>query len=353
MPKKVLIINKAQFGYHTDYDKYCEYLRDDFSVTYFCFDSGHKRLEMDSVIVKYVSTKGNRTIRGFRFMLEAIFQILNFKGIIFVHYFESCQFLKYIFPKKKMILDIRTLSINPNAEERMKYDRKLSVATRKFDFTTIISEGLREKLKLKSDQSAILPLGADIISSTNKDFSKEIRLLYVGILNGRNIAQTIVGLSIFLKNNPNIHITYDIVGDGKEIENLKSLVLEESLTHMVKFHGWIPHFQIKPFFDNCTVGISYVPMTEYYENQPVTKTYEYILSGLICIATNTYENKLVVNKKNGVLCNDNPESFAHALEKTFRNRRNYTSSEIRESLQDHTWSEIIKKSLVPLLNGYF
>jgi len=42
----------------------------------------------------------------------------------------------------------------------------------------------------------------------------------------------------------------------------------------------------------------------YYDCQPATKTFEYILSGMVCIATSTYENKKLINNINGVLCND-------------------------------------------------
>ena len=114
----------------------------------------------------------------------------------------------------------------------------------------------------------------------DKDFSKEIKLLYVGTLNGRNINQTIFGLSLFLENNPEIkNITYDIIGDGdkNELSDFKVLIQQNNLNNIITLHGRIPHFQLKPFFDSCTVGLSYVPMTEYYEHQPVTKTYEYIL----------------------------------------------------------------------------
>jgi hypothetical protein len=39
MKKKLLIINKIQFGYHTDTFKYCQYLKDEFDITYICFDA--------------------------------------------------------------------------------------------------------------------------------------------------------------------------------------------------------------------------------------------------------------------------------------------------------------------------
>lgn len=352
MPKKILIINKAQFGYHTDYYKYCEYLRDEYNVTYLCFDSGHEKLVMEDVKVKYVSNKGSRTVRGVRFILQTLVNLFSFKGIVFIHYFEKCELLKRLFPKKKMVLDIKTLNISPNLNIRQKYDNALKKATSYFDFVTIISEGLRNKLGLNHDKSAILPLGADVISTVDKDFGNEIKLLYVGTLNGRNIDQTILGLSLFLENNPEIKkITYDIIGDGdkSELSDLKVLIEQNNLNDIVRLHGRIPHFKLKPFFDSCNVGVSYVPITNYYNHQPPTKTYEYILSGLFCIATSTHSNKELITEDNGILIEDNPEEFANALE-FIHNNKNFDSDKIRNTLLESTWKGIIDNILIPILN---
>jgi len=351
MRKKILIINKSQFGYLTDYYKYCEYLRDEFDVTYLCFDVGNKKLQMENVNIKYVSNKGIKLIRGIRFVINAFSQALTFNGIIFINYFENCQLLKILLPWKKMILDIRSLSINPNNKIRAIQNKKIKKATKYFNFTTIISEGLRKQINLDIKKSEILPLGADAISTTKKNFGNSIHLLYVGTLNGRNINQTIEGLSIFMKRNPEItNISYHIVGDGKELPELKKIVSEIGLNNVITLYGRIPHFELQPFFDKCNIGGSYIPMTEYYAFQPPTKTFEYILSGMVCIATDTNENRLLISKENGVLCEDNPESFANALDYVYYNRQNYNSETIRNSLKDYTWENIVNKYLIPILN---
>lgn len=41
-------------------------------------------------------------------------------------------------------------------------------------------------------------------------------------------------------------------------------------------------------------------MTEYYDSQPPTKTFEYALSGLYVLATKTRENEKVITNDNGV-----------------------------------------------------
>jgi len=122
------------------------------------------------------------------------------------------------------------------------------------------------------------------------------------------------------------------------------------MNNVITLYGRIPHFELQPFFDKCNIGVSYIPMTEYYEFQPPTETFEYILSGMVCIATDTNENRLLISKENGVLCEDNPESFANALDYVYYNRQNYNSETIRNSLKDYTWENIVNKYLIPILN---
>jgi len=350
MQSKILIINKAQFGYHTDYYKFCEYLAKYFDVNYFCFDTGNKKINIDNINVNYISYRYNKIFRGLRFILKAILTIYNFDGIILINYFENCQILKILFPKKKIILDIRTLSVNTDNKKRIKMDNKIKRSTKYFDHVTIISKELGDKLQIDEKKISVVPLGADIISDTKKEFSR-LNLLYVGTLDGRNIYQTIEGLEKFMEKHSYFkEIKYDIIGDGKPYNDLKKLIIQKKLENIVTLYGRLPHFELQPFFDKNNIGVSYVPMTDYYQFQPPTKTYEYILSGMVCMATNTFENAKVINKENGILHEDNSESFANALEYIFLNRQNYNSDKIRNSLKDYTWENIVNKYLIPVFD---
>lgn len=351
MKNQILIINKAQFGYFTDYYKYCEYLKDEYHVKYICFDSGKRKLSIEGVNVTYVSSRGSKITRGIRFFLHVLLQAFMFNGIIFINYFDNCHYLKKVLPWKKMILDIRTLSVKESDQHRKINDLKLKKACTQFDFITIISQGLREKLELKLENSAILPLGSDIISTSNKKF-ESLNLLYVGILSNRNISQTIKGLSIFCQNYPHINnVTYDIVGDGNEFKEIKHLVKSLNLSGKVTLHGRIPHFELKPYFDKCNIGISYVPITDYYDHQPVTKSYEYILSGLFCMATSTYCNRQIISADNGILIDDTPEDFAEAINKIYKQRDSINSNTIRNTLLNNTWDNIVSNHFIPILKN--
>tara|TARA_R110002051_G_C8558213_1_gene473763 strand:- start:164 stop:796 length:633 start_codon:yes stop_codon:yes gene_type:complete len=198
----------------------------------------------------------------------------------------------------------------------------------------------------------ILPLGSDILSTTNKLFN-DLNLFYIGTLDGRNIHQTIYGLKLFLDRNnySAINLNYNIVGYGTEvIENLiKKAIKDTGLQKKVVFHGRKTHEEAKYFFDYCNVGVSYVPMTEYYDCQPPTKTFEYIKAGMVCIATETQENKKIVNADNGFLCKDTAEDFCNALAEIARNFNKWDSNTIRKTLVDYNWeniSENLKKYIL-------
>lgn len=348
--KRLLIIDKHPFGSITDIHKWCEYLRNDYSITMLCFDTGREKMPMDGIKFKYVNYNGNFAIRGMRFLLTALWNALFFNGKIMVVYFENCQWLKYLLPLKKMIVDIRTLSVSTNAEQRKKYDTLLSKACRHFDMITAISEGVKEKLDLPNKHIEILPLGSDVISKKQKDFSS-LKLLYVGTFAGRDLHKTIEGFTQFCKEYPDINISYDIIGSGfnNELEEYKTLAATLNVTDKITFHGRLPYNQLKPFFDKCNIGVSFVPMTDYYDAQPPTKTFEYILSGLYTIATATSSNKELITTENGLLIHDSATDFANALSRIWKIHTKLNEQQIRQSLEKYSWKSIVNDILKPIL----
>ncbi len=351
MNKKLLIINKAQFGYHIDTYKYCENLNKDFDITYIGFNMGIEKLTIPNVKVIYVSSKGHLIIRGIRFLLITLFKSLFHHGLIFVVHFSGSQLFRPLNMFKKMILDIRTLSVSDSDQIKQKYNKELKENIKYYQHITVISEGIKDKLNLK-EKFTILPLGADIISNVDKNWNT-IKMLYVGTLSGRELEKTILGLRLLLDSHPEIAITYDIVGDGfnDEINQLRSKIEELNLNNEITLHGRIPHNKLKPYFDKCNVGISFIPLKEHFQHQPPTKSFEYILSGLFCLATNTIANRQIINKNNGMLIDDNPKDFCDGLNSLIENSPIFNSKTIRQSAEQHTWNRVIKMNLLPLLKN--
>lgn len=348
----ILIIQQHQFGYLTDSYKWCEYLKSKYNITLLCYDMGKERIPMEGIRIKYFNTKGNRYTRGIRFLLICLWNILRNNGTTIIVYFKKCEWLKRLLPFKKMIVDIRTLSVSPNVTQRNKHDVPLRNACRYFDVITVISEGIKQKLNLPNKNIKILPLGSDIISTQKKSYLP-FKLFYVGTLSNREMEKTIDGFELFIKNNPTIEASYDIVGDGVQDELRKLIEYTNSkkkdIASKITFHGRLPYNQLQPFFDNCNIGISFVPITDYFDCQPPTKTFEYILSGLYTIATATKSNKEVITSDNGILINDTPNAFANALECIAKHYEDIKEENIRKSLANYTWDKIVSTQLEPLL----
>lgn len=347
--KKILFIDNNQFGYLIDTYSYCLYLKDKYNITYLCFKKKEKCIDLDNINIIYVSYKGNKVVRGCRFFLYAIFNMIFFKGFIFVVYFPGFEILKKILPWKKMHLDIRTLSVNKDKKERIKHDNRLRYAVKIYDSVSAISRGVISELGC-SKKIDLLPLGADIISSSNKSFDS-IRLLYIGTLNGRDIIKTVIGFESFIKKHMDLDVHYDIVGYGKkEYDEIKNYIDFHHLNNYITLHGYVLHNQLYPFFENNNIGVSFIPMTEYYDLQPPTKTFEYILSGLYTIATRTQANQEVINENNGCIINDTPEDFTEALNQIIERKKKLNSEIIRNSLTNYSWKNIIKNYLIPIIN---
>lgn len=348
--EKLLIINKEQFGMNTDSFKYCQYLKDKYSITYLSFDQGFNKLFLPNMNIKYISYSGNKIIRGIRFLLNAIRIALFFKGIIYVIYFDKCAFIKKILFWKKMYVDVRTLSVSSNVNIRKKEDFKIRKDINCFDKIILISEGVKLKLKLFNKNIYILPLGADILSKSNKKFSA-FRLLYIGTLSNRQIVKTLDGLKLYLDTLSDVpDLFYDIVGDGDDYDCLARRIKELSLSKYVKLWGWKSLNELEPFFERANIGVSFIPITDYYEYQPPTKTFEYILSGLYCIATKTHANNEVINSLNGVLINDTSQDFARALKYVKERMASFNSEQIRNTLLNYQWESIVNNILFPILS---
>jgi glycosyltransferase involved in cell wall biosynthesis len=350
---KLLIINGAQFGHSSGHYFYCKYLTEDFTISYICYDRGLDRLTLDGVNVKYVSFTGSKLIRIFRFLRECIRQSITIKpDNLFVTYFNICFLLAIFCKSKKTVLDIRSGSLKENLIFRSIENLIVLVQSLFFNQVIILSDSLRKKLYISKNKSKVIPLGSETFFSGNHNFSS-LNLLYVGSLDNRNIADTVKGLNLFLRKNEenSITVNYSIIGFGSEAETLKLIncISETKLSDVVKYEGRKNYNELAQYFEQSNIGVVFVPQTPYYDCQPVTKLFEYLLSGMPVIATNTYENRLIVNSVNGVLINDTPEDFCNGLVTIFNERKLFMSSEIRKSVEEYTWGNIIETNLKPYL----
>lgn len=346
----ILFINLAQYGMHTDTYKYCKYLNNRYNITYLCIDKINKKIEDETNVIylKNLNSSIKNTFNIIKYARKLINK--NSYNIIHITYFKLSSLVKIYNNRSSYILDIRTGAVDKSKLKRLIHNYTLKNETFFFNNITIISESLRKALNINKNKSTIIPLGADKISVENKTYT-ELKLFYIGSFEGRDIHKTINGLALYIKKENTRNITYDIFGFGKQkdIDVILESIKTNNLQDIVKFHGRKEHHEIKEYFQNCNVGISFIPKTDYYDCQPPTKTFEYINSGMICIATDTSENKNIINNKNGILCNDNDEDFMKALIKLKTSATFFKTNTIINSLNEYTWDNIIENKLYPLI----
>jgi glycosyltransferase involved in cell wall biosynthesis len=347
----LLIVDQHQFGYLTDTFRYCVHLRERWELTVVCWDYGRTRVELEGVRVHYVSRSGSRPRRLARFLGAGVRQIRSCGAdIAFIVYFAGCSLLRVVSGRTPLVMDVRTGADRGGRSRRRFDDALLRIENALFAHRTIISQSLAEKLKLHNAAMHILPLGGDPLPIARKSF-ETLRLLYVGTLFRRDLEKTVEGMELFLRESPDVDLTYDIVGTGppEYQRRLKEAIARSEFRSRIRFHGPIPNADLGPFLERANVGVAFIPLVDYYDCQPSTKVFESLLAGMPVLATATSENRRVVTDRNGVLFPDTPEGFADGLRRLVAIRSRLDSDQIRATVAEYSWQRIVSENLEPFL----
>lgn len=353
---RLLVIDRGPLGYLTDALKLCQYACRRHSVNFLSFEAprfagaAHSWPQVPGIETQALSVRGSLPVRLGRRLAACIRESAADYDLIYVYYFPGCSLLPLMHPGRHFVLDIRSGSIAETGFSRLVANVTLRFEAAFFRHVNVISEGLRDQLGL-SHRARIVPLGADAIVLPAKRFSF-VHLLYVGLLGPqRHLDRTIVGFARAQREFAGrLALFYTIVGDGpgRIREQLLDVARDQGVEQFVDMPGYIPHEQLRPYFEKCNAGLSYVPITPYFEHQPPTKTFEYLLTGMPVIATATNENRRIVNGRNGVLISDSAEGVYRGLHELIERRENYDSAAIRESAEQYTWANIMGRE-VPVL----
>ncbi len=352
--KKILFISLPQYGYLTDVFAYSKYLdKSKYEIHIVCYDLGLEKFELPGVAVHYIDTAKDKwylNFKALRFLklyikLEKVYNRYKF-DLVFVNYFRFC-FLLRTFISRNSILDFRSGNLYDNSIKQISWNIFLRFETIFFKKISIITESLRKSLNLNEKKSFILPLGAEILDNGDKTFAA-LNLLYIGTFDKRNIENTIEGVRLFYnKFSGTVKITYDIIGysDCELEKKIINQIKNNELENIITFHGRIPYVRLSDYISKCNIGVAYVPIVDYYQCQPLTKLFEYLFSGMPALATKTYENSRIINEVNGVLINEDAQSFCNGLELLHERLSTYNSEQIRATVMDYHWHEIVKNNL--------
>jgi hypothetical protein len=349
---KILIIFPYQWGYNTDYLFFCKHLQEKFEVTFIGYDLHLPTIDYGNVNVIAIPHRGLRSI--FHLMEASANEVKkgNYTHVM-TNYFMLCSFLNLMLPPRvRKVVDIRTSFIYPNKIKTRILNFVLQMECKFFSNISVVSTGVGQFLNLPK-KSHVLPLGGPIFSNIDKNY-EAFSFLYVGTFYDRDIVQTIHAFAKFVSTHSNkISLKYTIIGYGSddEIQEIREAITALTMEAHIEFLGTIRYPELTDYFLSHNIGICYIPLTDYYDCQPPTKTFEYLLSGNIVLGTSTSENAKVIDEDNGVLVSDTAEDFYNGMVKLFEKRHLYNSRNIQSKASKYSWPAIVNDNLIPYLKS--
>lgn len=350
--KKVLFASKNQFGYNTPMFKKAQYASGSYQVTFVCWHYGMPEIRQKNINIIYVSRKGNKITRTIRLIKTIKKHYRNGFDIIYANYFWGISLLKLSLGRTYFPIYINTLYVaDDNTIKGLVNNALIKFEIFFFRHIATVSTGVANKLRLKNYH--IIPMGGESFKTTfeNKD---SLSLIYVGTLGNRNIIQCVKGFHQFIEAYPERKFDqFVIIGnsDGDELDEIATYVKRNNLGDRILTKGFVPQHELEPFYNDANLGVSYVPITPYYDNQPPLKTTEYLVSGLPVIATKTISNQKMVTSKDGVLIHDTEEDFFKGLITFVQKQSTFNSLEIKERNQKHHWLQVVEKKFYPLIEN--
>jgi glycosyltransferase involved in cell wall biosynthesis len=350
-PPRLLIVSFEQFGYHTDSSEYCRHLEDRFRITYLCPDQGLPRKSLADVEVIYRERPPfGRVELGLLLEAHRLLQQRRYE-VAFLRRTKFSFLLRLLHTRTPMVLDIRSGSIEESRPRRMMENTLLRMNAAFFPNITVISNGLARQLGLPRT-AHVLPLGANPQPLAAAPSGNELRLVYVGTFKNRHLERTVEGLGEFLREAADdLSVRYTLVGFGREGERqaIQAAVATSGLGDRVQIRDRIDREAVPALLAEHNVGVAFTPQVPCFEHQPSTKVFEYLQSGLLCIATDNQANREVISSVNGVLVPDSVDGFRRGLERVVAKLPHWRPQEVADSIRGHTWRAIVEENLVPYL----
>ena len=352
----LLIVNKDQFGYHTDTFAYCHYSREQFDTSYLCLDQGRPRISLNGISVRYVNPRMNnfKLVRAISFWLE-VWKMSNKFDVVFVKYFPFCS--AFTRRKKHVLLDIRTRSVKPKVMARRVENCLLRIEILRFPNVSVVSNRVAELLHLPS--AIVIPLGTFLRENSGDDPAVSSltensfqTLICVGTLENRNMDVVIRGLALFNEKHIGNRVRLKLFGDDRNPTGayLRDLSSSLSLDDCIDFLGWVSQIEITEDVKNVLAGIVQVPENEIYDGQPSTKLFEYWSFGIPVLASRNRESQRYLNDQLGVVYEQTPEGFSVSLGVLMRTRETFQKETILENVKKYSWEKVYQKDLSPALN---
>lgn len=308
--------------------------------------NSHENVHMHTIPVKTTKRISNSNLNFTHKARGKIQEIEKTSPIDIIHvlYYGGCSRLKTKETHAKWICDIRSGSTKNTALYNI-WKEIEKRETENFDQVFYIDPSIAQTKSYK-----IIPLGVNtqlFKPQHSKKTPPPHILVYSGSLAKPRKIHALIETMKILQESP---VKLKIIGDGDDRRRLESYTDKLGLNNKIEFTGYIKYQKVPQQISTSHIGLSYVPKTPAYENQPPLKALEYLASGLPVIATNTNGNKLYVKDDyNGLIVQDSPEEIAQATVKLINSKELYQRllKNTEKSIQNHKWQSIIKNQLLP------
>jgi hypothetical protein len=344
--KSILIISARQFGLQNNFLEFCKLYPDTYRITYISNDLGYKKVSVDGIRTIYIRRKKGKILNRLIFLYNSLKYINNIRPAILLISYFPLSFLLGVFGKIKnivTIIDIRSGSIRKKWRLN---NYLLRVECLFFTNITIISKSLSNFLKISKSNNYVYSVGFNkkLLTITEKTF-REYNLLYVGSLLSRQLFLTIYAFDRFCNDHPELKLKYKIVGYGglEDEEMIIQAIQNSRNSDKIIFEGYKTDDELFFDFQEFNIGVSFIPVNEYFQFQPPIKTYEYLAAGMPVIATNTYENLKILNKYNSIIIPATEKGFYDGLKKIIEKASIFNSYKIQEPIRHFSWDVVNSK----------
>ena len=259
---------------------------------------------------------------------------------IHVRYYKTCVLLPTLIGTPAA-LDIRSGSIRSSATIRAIENKLMQLEALAYKRVTVVSCGVATVLGLR--QFSELPLGAsaDLLKIARNGVPNvgKLRFIYIGTLKQRTMHIFASAFADYVARR-GLDWRLDLYGYGSD-EDVARIDAVARRFVSVRFHGHLPRKEISQQLAHADIGVSFVPITPYFDWQPPTKTFEYLMAGLPTLATRTAANTEVVTDGRGWLCEDTVDSIQDALQRVEQEKGGWIVK--RDFIRDRTWEMIFAK----------
>lgn len=247
-------------------------------------------------------------------------------------------FLRIVYPKSRIIFDIRTGPLKEWIKKILNYFL-ITLGHITASKTIVIHKGLLKNFFYTKEWSIYeVALGFEKNDSIPvKHLSSSKKYIYIGsIYPRRELWKMLDAFVQYLETYTEDTLT--ILGSW-DVPYLQSLQ-EKYKSPNIIFQWSVWHKEVQSYLIASDYGVAYIPMVSFFMDQPPLKTIEYLGSGLPVIGTNTNGNRLFVSLSNWILTKDISSEFYQWLTLFREKFKEYKRESIAESVKQYEWKNI-------------